>query len=245
MGAVRWIFGTLWRAWFLLINLVFLVVTTPLLALSVSIPGLELVYFTIARGWAWWNLLLMGFWPRARYFHKPKKHEQFIVVSNHSSYLDIMVVIALCPFPVLFIGKKELGSIPIFGYFYRKMYLTVDRKSLASKPQVMDRAPQKSRDGYSLCIFPAGGIPSPDVRLANFRLGAFKLALETGVPLLPMAFANNKTAFPDDLDKGKPGFLRAIVDEPLRVDGLLPGDIERLKDDCYRVIDKALSLQGY
>jgi 1-acyl-sn-glycerol-3-phosphate acyltransferase len=245
MHALRWFLGALWRVWFLLINAVFLLAMLPLLILSVAHPKVELLFFTIARLWAWWNLLLMGFVPVVQRFYRPQRGQQYIVVANHSSYLDIMMVIALCPFPVLFIGKEELGRIPLFGFFYRKVYLTVNRKSLASKRAVMDRAAMKLRDGYSLCIFPEGGIPDEQVRLAPFRTGAFKLAIDTGTPLLPLAFPNNKYAFPDALHRGKPGRLRAVMEDPLGVEGLLPGDVERLKADAYAVIDRALSLHGY
>lgn len=194
-------------------------------------------FFRWARRWARGVLFFMGLFPKVKWEGKPDKNKQYIIVSNHSSEVDIMMNLILLPNSFVFIGKKELAKLPLFGYFYKRTNILVDRKSIASKRNVMDRAARKLHSGVGLCIYPEGGIPDPKIRLAPFKVGAFKLAVDAQVDILPITFADNKRRFPDAWgDGGVPGRLRATVHEVIPVRGKSTEEIEELKEYCYSVI---------
>jgi 1-acyl-sn-glycerol-3-phosphate acyltransferase len=147
--------------------------------------------------------------------------------------------------PTVFIGKAELAKIPLFGFFFRRSCIPVDRTSLASKRQVMEKAARRLEKGSGLCVYPEGGIPKdPSVVLAPFKNGAFKFAIESGTPILPITFANNRKHFPDFFQGGFPGLLRAHVHAPIEVTGMNSADIDSLSDQVYGVLLEQLKTFG-
>jgi len=140
----------------------------------------------------------------------------------------------------LFIGKKELTKLPIFGYFYKKTNILVDRKSIRSRQEVYQRAAERLDENIGLCIFPEGGVPDPEVELARFKNGAFRLAVEKQIPIIPVSYPDNKKHFPFDFKKGKPGVLRAEIHEFLYPEEGGSLEVERLKEECFQTIAEGL-----
>jgi 1-acyl-sn-glycerol-3-phosphate acyltransferase len=136
--------------------------------------------------------------------------------------------------PTVFIGKAELAKLPLFGFFFKRSSITVDRNSIASKRQVLEKARRRLARGSSMCIYPEGGIPKdPKVRLAPFKNGAFQLAVEAGVPILPITFPDNRRRFPDFAQGGTPGRIRATVHAPIETAG---ADPDALNAQVYDLI---------
>lgn len=142
---------------------------------------------------------------------------QCIIVANHTSMLDIPFNLLLFPRPFLFIGKQELAKLPLFGFFYKRTNILVDRSSMRSRKDALDKASDKLKEGYSLCIYPEGGVPKHEVFLGKFKDGAFRLATEHQLPILPVTFADNKKAYPYVWAEGGPRLLRATVHKPVDV----------------------------
>ncbi len=154
--------------------------------------------------------------------------------------VDIMMTLAIFPNCFVFIGKKELASFPLFGYFYRRTNLLVDRKSLKSRKEVFVKAAQKIDEGIGLCIYPEGGVPGEDVLLGNFKSGAFRLAVEKQIPIVPVTFPDNKRHLPYDFSKGSPGILRAVVHEFIYPNAHTMEEEQRLKTICYETLKNEL-----
>lgn len=150
--------------------------------------------------------------------------------------VDIMITFAVFPNCFLFIGKKELASFPLFGYFYKKTNLLVDRKSLRSRRDVFDRAAVKIDRGIGLCIYPEGGVPKEDILLAPFKNGAFKLAVDKKVTIIPVTYPDNKRHLPFSFFRGYPGICRVIVHPFLTPKNGSLEEMERIKEECYRLI---------
>lgn len=145
--------------------------------------------------------------------------EQCIVVSNHTSMLDILMNLFLYPNAFLFIGKIELARLPLFGFFYKRTNILVNRSSLRSRKEAMDKASEKLDQGYSMCIYPEGGVPDHEVLLGNFKEGAFRFSIEKQLPLLPITFIDNKRAFPYKWNLGGPRVLRATIHKAVYPEG--------------------------
>ena len=81
-------------------------------------------------------------------------------VANHTSMLDIMLMFYSTKNPFVFVGKKELGKIPLFGYIYKRTCILVDRGNAKSRVEAFRRAEIRLNEGLSVCIFPEGGVPN-------------------------------------------------------------------------------------
>jgi len=235
------IFRAIWKLWGLAVVYIPVIMLSPLLMILIASGRLK-AFWKIERLWARWILAALGFKPvKSRESASFDKHRQYIVVANHTSMVDIPFLLAVLPFPLTFVGKKELEKYPVFGYFYRKTNVLVDRASLASRKKVYDEVEDFIRKGFSIAIFAEGGVPDPSVLLAPFKNGAFRIAVEHGLPLLPVVLYDNKKRLPYALWKGSPGKMRYKILPPVETKGLTQDDTEDLKNYVYTLIYNALA----
>jgi 1-acyl-sn-glycerol-3-phosphate acyltransferase len=147
--------------------------------------------------------------------------KSYMFVANHTSMTDIMLMLAVEKNPFVFVGKKELTKIPLFGYFYKRTCILVDRSSTKSKKEVFNRAQQRLNSGLSICIFPEGGVYNDCELICEFKNGAFRLAIEHQIPIVPMTFADNLKRLPYDfLSGGSPGKMRVTIHNQINTKGL-------------------------
>ncbi|ACY40514.1 1-acylglycerol-3-phosphate O-acyltransferase [Blattabacterium sp. (Blattella germanica) str. Bge] len=233
----------MWRAWFLIIN-IFLI---PFWA-GVSIPFLfKDKYYPIAywfhQMWARSNLFLMGFW---YVLEKDEeildKNKQYVIISNHTSIMDIMLIYSLMRnHPLVFVGKAELAKLPFFGFVYKKSNILIDRKNLSSCIQVFKKIQDKVDSGKSVCIFPEGGVPKPSVFLDHFKNGAFFIAIIKKISIIPFTIADIKTKFPSfSIMKGGPGKIRIKQHHSISTKNLSLKDKNDLKKKCFNLIKHQL-----
>lgn len=182
----------------------------------------------------------MGYRIKVNWEQKPERDGQYIICANHTSMLDIMLTLAIFPVPYLFIGKKELSKLPIFGYFYKKTNILVDRSSLKSRKMTYQLAGEKLDEGLGVCIYPEGMAPRADILLAPFKSGAFRLSASKGVTIIPATFYDCKRLLPYDNFRGKPGVLRVDVHPFLEPKEDSSEEADRLKSECYRIILQSL-----
>ncbi len=229
----------LWRAWFYVAIFIAIVTVFPFITLFSLTDRWYRPFFAFARIWAYMVLLLSGFYPRVLNRHYYKRKTTYIIVANHTSMLDIMLTYVAVPNLFLFVGKVELERIPVFGFYYRRTNILVDRSSLASRRDVFHEARNQLKRKRGVCIYPEGGIlDTGDDVLAPFKIGAFRLAVEEGVPILPMIFPDNKRRQPYDfLAGGMPGLLRATILPPLDSSNK---DAKALRDECFNLMRSAL-----
>jgi 1-acyl-sn-glycerol-3-phosphate acyltransferase len=110
----------------------------------------------------------------------------YIFMANHQSNFDIPVLLSALPFQFRWLAKAELFKIPIFGRGMRGAgYISIDRSDRKSAFHSLDRAAQSIRNGSSVVIFPEG-TRSPDGQMLSFKKGGFVLAVDAGVPIIPM-----------------------------------------------------------
>lgn len=211
MRLLKIVFWTLWRIWFYILMGFFIVLMLPFLVLSILKEEWYPYFFVMARIWAKGILLGMGFYTKVEREQELEKHKSYMLVANHTSMIDIMLMLAVAKNPFVFVGKKELAKIPLFGFFYKRTCILVDRNSPKSRMEVYERAQKRLKQGLSICIFPEGGVPDESIVLDEFKDGAFRLAIEHKIPIVPMTFADNKKRFSYTFFSGCPGLLRAKV----------------------------------
>lgn len=237
---VKKVLLVLWRGWFYFLAAIPVIVLFIPLAFFVLLPNGYRYVFWIARNvWAPFVLLGMGFWvKKANAF--PEEGKSFMLIANHTSYIDVMVILRLRKTPFVFVGKKELVNIPIFGFLYKRAAIMVDRSSSKSRFGVYGRAQKVIAKGYSVCIFPETDYIDESIVLNPFKQGAFKLAIEHELPILPMAFLDCKRKFPWHTSHGFPGDLRAKALEIIPTSNLKETDIPNLQEKAYQIIKISL-----
>ena len=159
MRALKIIFWTLWRIWFYILMTVPILIMFPFLVLSILKESGYPYFFKMARIWAKIILFGMGFRYKIDKSQEMELGKSYMIVANHTSMADIMLMLVLTKNPFVFVGKKELSKVPIFGFFYKRTCILVDRGSSKSRMEVFDRAQKRINQGLSICIFPEGGVP--------------------------------------------------------------------------------------
>ena len=202
-------------------------------------------FFWMARN-IWANCILygLGCFPVIKWEERLKKGESYMLVSNHTSMLDIMLMLKVSKNPFVFIGKKELVNIPLFGFFYKRVCILVDRESAKSRTAVYRRAQKRLQQGLSICIFPEGGVPDEDIVLDDFKDGAFKMAIAHNIPVVPMTFYDNKKRFSFTFYSGGPGRLRVRVHKFFATRNLKEADKIMLRESVREVILNELQNSG-
>jgi 1-acyl-sn-glycerol-3-phosphate acyltransferase len=184
----------------------------PFLFISILKESWYPYFFRMARIWAKVILFGMGFSTKIEVDEQIQRGKSYMFVTNHTSMTDIMLMLSAVKNPFVFVGKKELAKIPLFGFFYKRTCILVDRNNSKSRLAVFDRAQKRLNDGLSICIFPEGGVPHDEsVILDDFKDGAFRLAIDHQIEVVPLTFADNKKRFSFTFFSGSPGIMRVKI----------------------------------
>jgi len=189
-----------------------IVIMMPFLFISILKESWYPYFFRMARIWAKVILFGMGFSTKIEVDEEIQRGKSYMFVTNHTSMTDIMLMLSAVKNPFVFVGKKELAKIPLFGFFYKRTCILVDRNNSKSRLAVFDRAQKRLNDGLSICIFPEGGVPHDEsVILDDFKDGAFRLAIDHQIEVVPLTFADNKKRFSFTFFSGSPGIMRVKI----------------------------------
>ena len=234
----------LWKFLFIINFVLGLIILYPLFFILLSKRKLFPKAFRLKRFWARWILIVPGIF--IKIIWKTKKESlphPVIYCANHSSYLDIVISYLVIPNYFVFMGKQELSKAPLFRIFFREMNILVDRSSNASSHRAFMRAGRDIHRGDSVFIFPEGGISSSG-KLRGFKNGAFKLAIEKQVPIVPITYLNNWKILQNGgffKVAGKPGISKIVVHEPIPTKGMTSEDLLSLKTKVHDIISNELT----
>lgn len=188
-------------------------------------------------------MYLTGVFTSVKNKHHIKKGQAYVITPNHSSFLDIIILYQTFTQYFVFMGKKSLAKVPIFGIFFKKMNIPVDRRSIVDGKRAMDRCGEELKKGHSVVMFPEGTISANVPEMLKFKNGAFKLAIEKQVPILPITFFTNyKILEMAGLFSGKsgPGIAKAVIHEPILTIGMTEKDVPALRDKVFKIINDEL-----
>src|SRR6185436_13938883 len=125
-----------------------------------------------------------------------KQGENYIVICNHNSFMDVPLTTPFIPKANKTIAKIEMARIPVFGLIYKRGSILVDRKDKASRTESFKKMKEVLDMGMHMCIYPEGTRNKTTEPLKAFHDGAFKLAIDTQKPLLPAIIFNTKKVLP-------------------------------------------------
>ncbi len=234
----------LWKTLFLLNFVLSLIVLFPLFYIFLLKEKWFPKAFLLFKFWARWILTIPGLFVKVTYkISKNDLPQPAVFCSNHVSYLDIISSYLAIPNYYVFMGKQELDKAPLFRIFFKEMNILVDRKSNVASHRAFLRAGIDIEKGHSAFLFPEG-TTSSEGRLRGFKNGAFRLAIEKQVPIVPITFLNNwKLLQMGGFFKayGRPGICRVVVHEPISTLGMTENDLVSLRTKVYDIIQNELN----
>ncbi len=240
---LRWIQNLghlIYKGWFYLVTAIPVFVCSPLLVIGILSERTYPVLYWVARSiWAPFILFMMGTPVRKVDGSKALPAPPFIVVANHTSMLDIMLLLRICKKPIVFVGKEELARIWFFGFFYKRAAVLVNRSDKNSRKRVYERVREKLKYNRSIAIYPEGGVPHVSVDMDRFKDGAFSMAIEHELPLVPIVNFDCKKRLNWELFEGGPGILRYTILETIPANSY---NIEELEDFKHHVRNTMLEV---
>lgn len=181
--------------------LVFIITLLPV-ALIIWMIGLiaeprrTQIFRKISKAWMLLFFFLTGCSLKIKGKKNFKPGEKYIVVCNHNSLMDVPVTTPFIPGANKTIAKAEMAKIPLFGLIYKRGSILVDRKDRDSRRGSFSKMKAVLNMGIHMCIYPEGTRNRTDLPLKEFHDGAFRLSIETGVPILPALIFNTKKILP-------------------------------------------------
>lgn len=235
---------TLWKLFFVLNFLLGLIVLYPLFRILLSKKKWYPAAFRLKRFWASWILNIPGLILKIDY-RKPTDDLPVpcIYCANHASYIDIAASYRVIPKYFVYMGKQELEKAPLFRIFFKDMNILVDRRSTIGSHKAFLRAGEELEKGHSMFLYPEGTISSKG-KLMPFKNGAFRLAIEKQVPVVPIVFLNNWKRLQNGgffKSTGRPGICRVVVLEPISTKGMSEADLIPLRTKVHQLMQEELN----
>lgn len=244
MKALQYVSHQIYTTWCATWFVLPFVVTYPLQALLIRRQQWHRHVHSINRFWSTAALRMFLAPLQVEWRMKLDPKQRYIFTPNHSSYLDIPMLLHAIPGFLNFVGKSSLANVPLWGKVYGTLYITVDRKSAVSSAKSYIKSVRSLEQGRNLVIFPEGTIPpTAGERLLPFKDGPFKIAIEKQLPVVPVTMPYNQYFLPDLEGKLKVRWhpLKTVIHEPVETKGLTMADLPALKEQVFNIIQTELT----
>jgi 1-acyl-sn-glycerol-3-phosphate acyltransferase len=200
MKIFREIFGRIWAAWaaIVFVTSMLLFMIPFLIVRRMREPKMTRRFIAFSK--AWMNIFLNGICCHLTVKGKEnfKKGQNYIVVCNHNSLMDVPISCPYIPGGNKTIAKKEMAKVPVFGILYAMGSILVDRNSERSRGESYQKMKQVLEMGLHMSIYPEGTRNKTAEPLKSFHDGAFRLSIDTGKPIIPALIFNTKKVLPGD-----------------------------------------------
>jgi 1-acyl-sn-glycerol-3-phosphate acyltransferase len=191
-----------------------LVLGTVAIAACLVVPGGRPL-MPLARLWSRMVLWAAGVRFEAAYDPAIPRDQPAVYAANHQSLFDIPVLVLAMPVDFRMVAKKSLLHVPIFGWaLWLAGFLFIDRSNRERAFRTLDRAAERLRRGTSIVVF-AEGTRSPDGTLLPFKRGGFVLAIQAGVPVVPVALRGGSAVLPKGSWSPRPGRMQVLFGAPV------------------------------
>lgn len=235
------IFLKVYAAWVLLVFSVFMILYLP----GILIPFIfgdkaAALSFKFLKLWSWTFSKLNAIPYKIKGVENVDRNKSYIYVCNHTSYLDIPGITLTIPTQFRPLAKKELKRIPVFGWIAQSACIIVDRSSNESRRKSMDHLKEILAMGISVLIFPEGTQNRTQDRLQPFYDGAFRIAIETRQPIIPIVVLNAGKLMPPHKIHIEPGTIKLVVGNEIQTEDYTLKDTSQLKQDVYDKMDKMI-----
>jgi 1-acyl-sn-glycerol-3-phosphate acyltransferase len=237
--------------WWIPLQIYKFLVVIPMLVLSTLLICSSIILFSalgmqnfssgvLGTLWARINMLFTLMTIEIHGREKVARGQSYIIVANHQSLVDIYVLYGYLGMDIRWVMKKELRVIPVFGLACEMMgQIIIDRSDTESALASINSARSRIRDGLSVIFF-AEGTRSRQGTVKHFKKGAFRLAQEIGIPILPVSIHDTSKVLPSDSLDWHPGHVKLKFHDPIPTTGLTSEDLAALGERTQAVIEQAL-----
>jgi len=178
--------------------------------------------------WARFNSFLTPMRVRVTGRENLDPDQSYVIVANHQSHYDVFVLYGWLGVDFKWVMKQELRSVPALGYSCAKLgHIYIDRSDRTAALASIEAAKSRIVDGTSVLFFPEG-TRSRDGRLRGFKKGAFRMALDLGLPILPMTIHGTRAVLPVNTFQIQPGDADLVIHPAVAVDGLTEAELPEL-----------------
>ena len=244
MEFVRRVFYAFYKIWMILSLLWTAILFLPIYLICLNIPSLLKPAYHTTRLHSFLILFFSGVLVKKKYlFPKQNLPHPCIYVANHTSYVDILSSYLIIPNYFVFMGKAELDKIPLFNMFFKHMHVLVNRKSKMDSHKAFLKIGERLDEGSSVYIFPEGTI-SNEGKLKPFKNGAFKLAIDKQIPIVPIVYKKNWKILQNGgffKSMAGPGMISAQVLEPIDTKGMNDENLLDLRSRVFQLFEKHLA----
>jgi 1-acyl-sn-glycerol-3-phosphate acyltransferase len=239
--SIRSTLQKIYTTWVVLVFSVFMIILLP----GILLPFLLGTRFT----WIGYNFLWLWSWIFSkltfiRYTLYGRENiargKSYIFVSNHTSFLDIPGIRLMIPGEFRPIAKKELLKIPVFGFIVKAATVVVDRSNHESRKKSIEYAKRILQQGISMLIFAEGTQNRTKEILQPFKDGAFRIALDTQTPILPLVVIGAGRLMPPGRLRMRPGTIKIIAGNEIAVNTYPPQDVTELKAVCFETMKELI-----
>jgi 1-acyl-sn-glycerol-3-phosphate acyltransferase len=235
MKIFQWIY-TLYAA--LLFVILMLILGLFIVIPLVVSPRGGKVSFVFIRLWASVWSFLVGIKYRVHGREHIDLNQPYIYIFNHRSFIDAPVIPMAIRQEVRAIGKKELSKIPVFGFIVSRVAVWVDRKDATSRKASVEKLMKILEKGISIVVAPEGTRNDSGQALLPFQKGAFRIAAETGIPILPMAVIGADRIMKRGSLLMKPGVIHIYFSSPIETTSFSGEEgYNRLTDKCFNRLE--------
>jgi 1-acyl-sn-glycerol-3-phosphate acyltransferase len=230
----------LYNVWSLLWFVGVYLLLFPFIYIAIQQKSWHPIGHKLTQVWSYLLFFIIGKKIRVeREFEKNPKGT-YVFVANHFSYLDIAAGMGIFNNHFAFIGKSSVRKIPLLGYMFYRLHIMVDRSDRNSRSNSLNRGIKSLRSGRSVFVMPEGGVVSKNIpQMAHpFKDGAFIMAIENKVPIVPITFVNNYKIMPGfKLQWGTP---EVVIHKAISTENKTKADINALREEVYGIIQKTI-----
>lgn len=236
--------GIIWKLYIAVIFTVTALLFYPVIRPQLGSASGQRRAFRVFVIWSWTFRILCLYAVR-RVKQSPLPEGPYLIIANHASYLDIFLMYSILPKEAfLFLGKGELLKYPLIRAYFKRMNIPVFRDNRMKAAKSLIRASREVKNGWSIMIFPEGGIPDEGCpKMIPFKQGAFQLAKNLKVPIVPVTFTNNYKLFSDPTDilgRAHPGISRVYIHEHISAEVIESMTQNELRDHCFNIINEPI-----
>jgi len=223
------------------IGLATLVVGLPAIALGMLVPGQVRkgkIFRWVTKSYSRILLPVFGVTVETRGVSRVDRSAPYVFMSNHASHVDSLALAVSIPQPLHWVFKKELSKIPVFGWVLLSLgQIMVDRRNAAQSRTALSNAVAALAGNNSVLIY-AEGTRSKDGKLQRLKKGGFHIALQSGLPIVPVRISGSHDIIPSGSLRVRPGRVVVELFDPIPTEGKTEAGVPEL---MARVRDALLS----
>ena len=230
----------IWFGWVVAWSMLWTALLSPLVVLNSAFTPTAKSFNRWMRPWA--TMILGGIRVRQRVIQRGAAPDGPVVyVANHQSSLDIPATSAAIPRPFLYLARQDLRSWPIVGWVLeRTACLFIDRDNPRRALESLKEAADRVRAGESVLLFPEGG-RSYTHGLKEFMRGSFVLAIQAGVPVVPVVLVGHTGVVDERIKSARPGEIVCVLCDPIPTEGMKRRDAGELCDRVRSVVEAEMA----